>query len=74
MTLGIPRVPGKVLPEDLNAYICALLAVKAIPRATSNFQRQAVLRLLRVASAEIAKHQLAEQCYVKLVPTKRYQL
>jgi hypothetical protein len=61
LTLGISRVPGKVLPEDLNAYIYALLALKAIPRATSNFQRQAVLRLLRVASAEIAKHQLVER-------------
>jgi hypothetical protein len=70
LTLGISRVPGKILPEDLNGYICALLAVKAIPRATSNFQRQAVLRLLRVASAEIGKHRLVEGYYVKLVPTR----
>jgi hypothetical protein len=62
------------LPEDLNAYVCALLAVKAIPRATSNFQRQAVLRLLGVASAEIAKHKCVERCHVRCVPTKRYEL
>jgi hypothetical protein len=68
--LGISRVPGRVLPEARNAYICALLALKAIPHATSSFQGQAVFRLLRVAAAEIAKHRFIENCYVKCVPTK----
>jgi hypothetical protein len=37
LTLGVSRVPGKVAPRDLNGYICALLALKAIPRATLEF-------------------------------------
>ncbi len=68
LTLGISRVPGKILPADIDSYICALLALKPIPRARSNFQRPAVLSLLRVACAGITRHRFVEECDARLMP------
>jgi hypothetical protein len=58
ITLGMSRLPGKPLVQDLRAYVLALLAVKAICGGAMT-DREGILRCLYGAASEMRRYRLA---------------
>jgi hypothetical protein len=60
LRLGVSKIPDRPLPEDLQAYLFALMATKVIAGCVTNFDRCAALRLLYSAADELRWHKFPE--------------
>ena len=62
--LGVVKLPGVPLQQDLQAYIFALVATKALAGCRSDKHREeyraGALRCLRAAAAELKRYKLLE--------------